>query len=97
MSASTACAVFCVRDRAMTVVALSPGGCKRDGAARLREMAAQGVAHDELSRPIPIFSVRNLKSSERYYRDAPLLIIGEGTNEIQRIVIARRLLTEAEQ
>jgi alkylation response protein AidB-like acyl-CoA dehydrogenase len=29
---------------------------------------------------------------ERYYRDAPLLMIGEGTNEIQRMVIARRLL-----
>ena len=29
---------------------------------------------------------------ERYYRDAPLLIIGEGTNEIQRMVIARGLL-----
>jgi alkylation response protein AidB-like acyl-CoA dehydrogenase len=29
---------------------------------------------------------------ERYYRDAPLMIIGEGTNEIQRIVIARGLI-----
>lgn len=29
---------------------------------------------------------------ERYYRDAPLMIVGEGTNEIQRIVIARQLL-----
>jgi hypothetical protein len=29
---------------------------------------------------------------ERYYRDAPLMIIGEGTNEIQRMVIARGLL-----
>ena len=29
---------------------------------------------------------------ERYYRDAPLMMIGEGTNEIQRIVIARGLL-----
>jgi len=29
---------------------------------------------------------------ERFYRDAPLMIIGEGTNEIQRIVIARGLL-----
>jgi alkylation response protein AidB-like acyl-CoA dehydrogenase len=28
---------------------------------------------------------------ERYYRDAPLMIIGEGTNEIQRMVIARGL------
>jgi butyryl-CoA dehydrogenase len=29
---------------------------------------------------------------ERLYRDAPLLILGEGTNEIQQLVIARRLL-----
>jgi butyryl-CoA dehydrogenase len=32
----------------------------------------------------------------RYYRDAPVLIIGEGSNEIQRIVIARRLVEFAE-
>lgn len=31
---------------------------------------------------------------ERYYRDAPLMIIGEGTNEIQKIVIARNLLKQ---
>jgi alkylation response protein AidB-like acyl-CoA dehydrogenase len=29
---------------------------------------------------------------ERYYRDAPLMLIGEGTNEIQRTVIARQLI-----
>ena len=29
---------------------------------------------------------------ERLYRDAPLLIVGEGTNEVQQLVIARRLL-----
>jgi alkylation response protein AidB-like acyl-CoA dehydrogenase len=29
---------------------------------------------------------------ERLYRDAPLLVLGEGTNEIQQLVIARRLL-----
>jgi butyryl-CoA dehydrogenase len=32
---------------------------------------------------------------ERYYRDAPLLIIGEGSNEIQQLIIARRLLEGA--
>ena len=29
---------------------------------------------------------------ERLYRDTPLMIIGEGTNEIQRLIIARSLL-----
>jgi alkylation response protein AidB-like acyl-CoA dehydrogenase len=29
---------------------------------------------------------------ERYYRDAPLVVIGGGTNELQRIIIARRLI-----
>ncbi|MBI3744894.1 MAG: acyl-CoA dehydrogenase, partial [Chloroflexi bacterium] len=29
---------------------------------------------------------------ERYYRDAPLMIIGDGTSEIQKLVIARNLL-----
>lgn len=28
---------------------------------------------------------------ERFYRDAPLMCIGEGTNEIQRVIIARQL------
>jgi alkylation response protein AidB-like acyl-CoA dehydrogenase len=32
---------------------------------------------------------------ERSYRDASLMVIGEGTNEIQRLVIARGLLTRA--
>jgi alkylation response protein AidB-like acyl-CoA dehydrogenase len=29
---------------------------------------------------------------ERYFRDAPLMIVGEGTNEIQRQVITRQLV-----
>jgi len=33
---------------------------------------------------------------ERYYRDAPLMIIGEGTNEIMRLLIARQLLGRPE-
>jgi len=31
---------------------------------------------------------------ERLYRDAPLLCIGEGTNEMQRIIIARQLVKQ---
>jgi alkylation response protein AidB-like acyl-CoA dehydrogenase len=30
---------------------------------------------------------------ERYFRDAPLMIVGEGTNEIQRNVITRQLIS----
>ncbi len=33
---------------------------------------------------------------ERYYRDAPLMIIGEGTNEIMRLLIAKQLLNRPE-
>ena len=31
---------------------------------------------------------------ERLYRDAPMLVIGEGTNEIQKLIIARGLLEQ---
>jgi alkylation response protein AidB-like acyl-CoA dehydrogenase len=32
------------------------------------------------------------RAAERLYRDTPLMVIGEGTNEIQRTIIARNLL-----
>jgi alkylation response protein AidB-like acyl-CoA dehydrogenase len=32
--------------------------------------------------------------AEKYYRDVKLCTIGEGTSEIQRLVIARQLLKE---
>ena len=31
---------------------------------------------------------------ERYYRDAPLLAIGEGTNELQKLIIAKQLVLD---
>jgi alkylation response protein AidB-like acyl-CoA dehydrogenase len=34
---------------------------------------------------------------ERYFRDAPLMIVGEGTNEIQRNIIARQLIARRPQ
>jgi alkylation response protein AidB-like acyl-CoA dehydrogenase len=33
---------------------------------------------------------------ERYYRDAPLMIVGEGTNEIQRNIIVQQLVRRAQ-
>jgi alkylation response protein AidB-like acyl-CoA dehydrogenase len=32
---------------------------------------------------------------ERYYRDAPLLVIGEGTNELQKLIIAKQLISDS--
>jgi butyryl-CoA dehydrogenase len=34
---------------------------------------------------------------ERYFRDAPLMIVGEGTNEIQRNVIASQLVARSKR
>ncbi len=34
---------------------------------------------------------------ERYYREAPFMLVGEGTSEIQRLVIARQLLDKYKQ
>jgi alkylation response protein AidB-like acyl-CoA dehydrogenase len=34
---------------------------------------------------------------ERYYRDAPLVVIGGGTNELQRLIIAKRLIEKYRQ
>jgi alkylation response protein AidB-like acyl-CoA dehydrogenase len=31
---------------------------------------------------------------ERYYRDAPVLTIGGGTNELQRLIIAKGLVAK---
>ena len=53
--------------------------------------AAQAVAVEAMK----IEGVRAQLASglvERLYRDAPLMIIGEGTNEIQRLVICKNLL-----
>ncbi len=53
--------------------------------------AAQAVAVEAMK----IEGVRGQLASgliERLYRDAPLMIIGEGTNEIQRLIICRNLL-----
>jgi butyryl-CoA dehydrogenase len=33
---------------------------------------------------------------ERLYRDAPVLILGEGSNEIQQLLIARRIFERYE-
>src|SRR2546428_2600612 len=52
---------------------------------------AQAVAEDAM-RVLGEDAVSLTTPVERYYRDTPLMIIGEGTNEIQRTIIAKSLL-----
>jgi alkylation response protein AidB-like acyl-CoA dehydrogenase len=52
---------------------------------------AQAVAEDAM-RVAGEDAVLATATFERYYRDTPLMIIGEGTNEIQRTIIARNLV-----
>ena len=39
-------------------------------------------------------ATRRIYNVERYYRDAPLLIVGGGTNELQRLIIAKGLVAK---
>src|SRR5262245_2385632 len=53
--------------------------------------AAQAVAEDAM-RIVGEPALVTSSIVERLYRDTPLMIIGEGTNEIQRMLIARQLV-----
>jgi alkylation response protein AidB-like acyl-CoA dehydrogenase len=53
--------------------------------------AAQAVAEDAM-RVLGEPAILATGPAERFYRDTPLMIIGEGTNEIQRTIIARTLV-----
>ena len=60
--------------------ALRPGGPGRVTLGAMRVHGGYGYTKD--------------MRVERSYRDAPFMMIAEGTNEIQRLVIARALLRE---
>ncbi len=51
--------------------------------ARILDPGCLGIRSDEQTREMNI---------ERYYRDSRLLSIGEGTNTLQRLIIARPLV-----
>jgi len=58
-----------------------PSLSKSAQAAALESLRIHGGVGYSKDRPV-----------ERFYRDAPLLLIGGGTNELQRLIIARRLV-----
>jgi catechol 2,3-dioxygenase-like lactoylglutathione lyase family enzyme len=57
--------------RTLFVLGLAVGllGCRGDERSPLVQ-AARATHGSEMSHPIPIFNVRNLRASQRYYRDA---------------------------
>ena len=74
---------------------LKQSGARADVEAGMAKLFASEAAFDIATEALRIHGGVGYTTElpiERYYRDAPLMIIGEGTNEIQRLVIARGLL-----
>ena len=75
--------------------AMKDRGDRCDLEAGMAKLHASEAAQEVAVEAMRIEGARGQLASgltERLYRDAPLMIIGEGTNEIQRTVIARQLL-----
>jgi alkylation response protein AidB-like acyl-CoA dehydrogenase len=74
---------------------LKATGARADLEAGMAKLFATEVAYENAADAMRIHGGYGYSQEyivERLYRDAPLLILGEGTNEIQQLVIARRLL-----
>ena len=75
----------------------SPGSGKSTLVAAMAKLYASEVAVRATEKGVQIFGgygfVKDFPA-EKYYRDVKLCTIGEGTSEIQRMVIARNILSE---
>lgn len=97
--ADMACRVASARLLTREAAAAFDAGRRCDLEAGMAKLVATEAALENATDALRIHGAYGYSTEdhiERYYRDAPLLCIGEGTNEIQRTVIARRLLTDAE-
>jgi alkylation response protein AidB-like acyl-CoA dehydrogenase len=75
--------------------AMKDRGERCDLEAGMAKLYASEAAQDAAVAAIAVVGPESQLTSgrvERLYRDTPLMIIGEGTNEIQRLVICRNLL-----
>ncbi len=91
MAAKTRAAELLTEDAARAY----DGGGRVDLEAGMAKWFATETAFEVATEAMRIFGANGYSKEypiERLYRDAPLLIIGEGTNEMQRIIIARRLI-----
>jgi alkylation response protein AidB-like acyl-CoA dehydrogenase len=93
--ADMACRVASARALTRDAAAAFDAGRRCDLEAGMAKLVATEAALENATEAVRIHGAYGYSTEnhvERYYRDAPLLCIGEGTNEIQRIVVARQLL-----
>jgi alkylation response protein AidB-like acyl-CoA dehydrogenase len=72
-----------------------PPGERNDVEAGMAKYLAAEYCHEVVEQSFRIhggYGYSKEYEIERLYRDAPLLLIGEGTSEIQRMVIGKKLL-----
>jgi alkylation response protein AidB-like acyl-CoA dehydrogenase len=96
--ADMACRVASARALVREAAEALDAGQRCDLEAGMAKLVATEAALDNATEAMRVHGAVGYSTEghvERYYRDAPLLCIGEGTNEIQRIVIARQLLSSA--
>ncbi|MDQ3646268.1 MAG: acyl-CoA dehydrogenase, partial [Actinomycetota bacterium] len=70
-------------------------GERSDLEAAMAKLFASEACHEIVTKSLRVhggYGYSKEFTVERLYRDAPFLLIGEGTSEIQKTVIARRLL-----
>lgn len=98
--ADMACRVESARLLVQEAASAYDSGRRSDLQAGMAKLVASEAALTNSVECMRIFGAAGYSRDvqvERYYRDAPLLCIGEGTNEIQRIVIARQLVQQSSQ
>ena len=81
----------------LSAAAKKDAGERADLEAGMAKLFATEAAHEVVTDALRIYGGYGYSLEypiERLYRDTPLLIIGEGTSEIQRLIIARRLLEQ---
>jgi alkylation response protein AidB-like acyl-CoA dehydrogenase len=83
--------------RQLTHYAARRSGERADMAAGMAKLFASETAMEIALNAVRIHGGYGYSTEfdvERYFRDAPLMIVGEGTNEIQRTVITRQLIKQ---
>jgi alkylation response protein AidB-like acyl-CoA dehydrogenase len=96
--ADMACRVEAARLLTQKAAAAIDRGDRCDLEAGMAKLVASEAALENATEAMRVHGAYGYSTEdhvERYYRDAPLLCIGEGTNEIQRITITRQLVSRS--